>query len=181
VSDPVPVSVLPPVVPPLVTGTSNSTQTTFDPAAGVRRIRKWPWILLSIVSGLVLGPIAAMPICALGNFCRDNVLLYTILASIAVCATAIWFLTRIALLPAHGTASKRATRIGLRIVVSALIGPSLGIIVAFVIALTTGQKDFSTPGFVYSSVACTILLWLGLNRRGPLRARPSGFVVSAKL
>jgi hypothetical protein len=176
VSDPIPVP--PAVVPPLATGASNSTQATFDPPAGAGRTRKWPWILLSIVSGLVLGPIVALSMCALGKFCTGNFLPY-ILVSMAVCAVGIWFLIRIALLPAHGTASKRATRIGLRIVVSALIGPSLGIIIAFVIALTTSQRDFPTPWFVYSSVACTILLWLGLNRRGPLRARTGPTVVTS--
>lgn len=171
-----PPPVPPPVASPLAPSASNSTPTTVDPAAGERRPRKWPWILLSILSGLVVGPLVAIVICALTKFCTDNVIPYVIV-SIAVCAVLIWFLVKIALLPAHGTALKRVTRIALRIVVSALIGPSLGIIVAFVIALSTGQKEFSTPWFLYSTIACTIVLWIGLNRRGPLRARSAGTVV----
>jgi hypothetical protein len=140
-----------------------------------RPTRKWPWILLAIVSGLVLGPIVALLVCSSGNFCSGDAVPYFII-SMAVCMIAVWILLKVALLPARGTAGKRAVRIGLRIILSALIGPVLGIIITLMISLLSRQKEFSTSWFVCASTVCTIVLWICLNRRGPLRFRTRGIV-----
>ena len=177
-SAPAPVAVLPPVIPPLPIA-SDPKYASVDSGGETRRTRNWPWILLSIVSGLVLGPIVALYVCNSGHFCTGNAALYFIV-SIVVCMMAVWILLKVALMPAHGTAAKRVTRIGLRIIVSALIGPILGIIITLVTAIPSGQRDFPTSWFVSASIACTIILWLCLNRRGPLRARTGGTVAAIR-
>jgi hypothetical protein len=169
--------VQPPALPSPAAAASDPGYPSVATAGEARPTRRWPWILLSIVSGLVLGPIVALLVCSSGNFCTGDAAPYFI-ASIAVCMIAVWILLKVALLPAHGTAAKRVTRIGLRIIVSALIGPVLGIIITLLVALPSGQKDFPTSWFVAASIVCTIMLWIRLNRRGPLRARTGGTVAA---
>jgi hypothetical protein len=181
VSEPPPPPVAPlPLIPlQLPTVSADLPVDTCHPAGTARRTRAWPWILISIISGMVLGPVLVAIACSAGQFCNENNGFLYSLVSIVACAIVVRLLLKIALLPAHGTGVKRVTRIGLRIVVSALIGPSLGIVITLIIVLITGQRTFQTSWFLYPSIVCTITLWVGLNRRGPLRARTGGPSITA--
>jgi len=162
----------PAVLPPLAAGSINLAAAPPHPAGAAGRTRNWPWIVISIMSGVVLGPILGLLICSTGQFCRDGFFaILTFSVSIVVCAVAVRLLLKLALLPVQGTGVSRMTRIGLRIIVSALIGSTLGAVITLILAIITSQKDLSIPWFVVSVIICTMTMWLGLNRRGPLRRR----------